>query len=214
MVDTLFRWNKLKLNVDFLVSSKFIFQLSEKSEKVLQIIVIGQVINGRRKGSPNRQSGTVRSASVNKSQQFIFNFNEVVHWLDRFHVMFDYFVWSMSLRCYTDFICSYYLYIFRFGCKLNSLVLVDLFDQKVWRQLLQNTPQIYIANEFNTSDYRTGQHWFYECLCLGCIELSLELGSWRRMTSGVYATWRPGSNWTRAVVSNRAVFGLFTLQSK
>ena len=35
----------------------------------------------------------------------------------------------------------------------------------------------HLVNEFNTSDYRTAQHWFYECLRLGCIELSMELGS-------------------------------------
>ena len=34
-----------------------------------------------------------------------------------------------------------------------------------------------LVNYFNTSDYRTAQHWFYERLCLGCIELSMELGS-------------------------------------
>ena len=43
---------------------------------------------------------------------------------------------------------SHYLYLFSFGCKLNSLMLVDFFIQKVIIRVgrsLQNTPQIYIV---------------------------------------------------------------------
>ena len=102
-------------------------------------------------------------------------------------------VWqqTVTLRCYTVFILFVYticIYL-RYGCKLNSSVLVWF----IWSKGLKRVVTEYatdlhcrvlyhLVNEFNTSDYRTAQHWFYECLCPVCMGLSMVLGSWRRMT--------------------------------
>ena len=58
--------------------------------------------------------------------------------------------------------------------KLNSLILADLFVQKVKIVVTEYATDLHcqviyhLVNEFNTSDYRTAQHWLYECLRLGC----------------------------------------------
>ena len=118
-------------------------------------------------------------------------------------------------------IIPYHIYLFRFGCKLNSLFLEDLFIQKVYigrwlRRSYFRSHRFISYSYFVTSIYYCRIYTQHNTVCKNVRILSLlsmELGSWTEDDRNfVLATWRVGCDWLAGTL-NRAVFGLCTLQS-
>ena len=145
------------------------------------------------------------------------------HWINRTCGVLPhwYSLNGFEVLCCFYFVYTIYIYL-RYGCKLNSLFLEDLFIQMVYigrwlRRSYLRSHRFTSYSYFITSIYYCRIYTQHSTVCKNVWILwllSMELGSWTEDDRNfVLATWRVGWDWLAGTL-NGAVFGLCTLQSK